>query len=83
MTAQPMTLEQLRADIAGILEEAPGAVGDDDNLLDSGLDSMRAMNLAMQWEEKGVSLDFADLAEAPTITELWAVLRQRQEDGAA
>ncbi len=82
MTAQPMTLEQLRADIAAILEDAP-LPGDDDNLLDSGLDSMRAMNLAMQWEEQGVPLDFTDLAEAPTIAELWAVLRQRQEDGAA
>ena len=83
MTAQPMTLELLRADIVAILEEAPGVVGDDDNLLDSGLESMRAMNLAMLWEEKGVPLDFADLAEAATIAELWAVLRQRQEDGAA
>lgn len=83
MTAPLMTLDQLRADIAQMLENPAAGIGDDDNLIDSGLDSMRAMNLAMQWEEHGVPLDFTDLAEMPTIAELWTVLQQRQEDGAA
>lgn len=82
MTAPGITIEQLRADIAGILEEAP-AIDDNASLLDNGLDSMRAMNLAMLWEEKGVPLDFTDLAETSTIAELWAVLRPRLEGGAA
>lgn len=83
MTATPMTLEQLRADIMEMLEDVQGAVGDSDNLIDAGLDSMRAMNLATRWDEAGVPLDFADLAEAPSIAELWALLRERQGGAAA
>lgn len=78
MTTRPVTLEQLRADIVALLEEGAGALTDDANLLDMGLDSMRAMNLAMQWDEAGVPLDFIDLAEAPTIAGLWALVRERQ-----
>ncbi len=76
MTA--ITLEKLRADIAALLEDAPESFGDDENLMDLGLDSMRAMNLAMEWDEAGVPLDFADLAEAPTVAGLWALLEERQ-----
>lgn len=71
------TRDDLRTDIAGIIEVAPDAIGDDTNLLDAGLDSMRAMNLAMLWEERGVPLDFADLSEAPTLGELHALAKQR------
>jgi len=76
MTA--ITLETLRADIAAMIEEDPAVVGDNDNLLDIGLDSMRAINLMMQWDERGVPLDFTDLAEAPTLAGLWAILKERQ-----
>lgn len=74
-----VTLHQLRADIAAIIEEDVSVVGDQDNLMDLGLDSMRAMNLVMQWDEQGVPLDFADLAEAPTLAGLWAILEKRQD----
>lgn len=83
MSSDPITLEQLRADIIAMLEDAPDHVADGDNLMDVGLDSMRAMNLAMQWEEAGVPLDFADLAEAPTIGELWTLLNDRQGGSAS
>lgn len=78
MTVQPLTLEQLRASIVAMLEDAPDSLGDDENLMDAGLDSLRAMNLAMQWDEGGIPLDFTDLAEAPTVGQLWALLRERQ-----
>ena len=52
-------------------------VRDDDNLMDLGLDSMRAMNLVVKWEEAGVPLDFTDLAEAMTLAGLWAALGAR------
>ena len=39
---------------------------------------MRVMNLVMQWDEQGVPLDFADIAEAPSVAGLWALLEQRQ-----
>ncbi|HLV07087.1 MAG TPA: phosphopantetheine-binding protein [Croceibacterium sp.] len=73
-----ITQERLRSDIAAIIEVDPATIGDDDNLIDSGLDSMRVMNLVMQWDEQGVPLDFADIAEAPSVAGLWALLEQRQ-----
>jgi aryl carrier-like protein len=78
-----LTLDQLRSDIAEMLEDETTPFGDDDNLLDVGLDSMRAMNLILKWDEAGVPLDFADLAEAPTVAGLWALLRERQEGAAS
>ncbi len=73
-----ITQERLRSDIAAIIEVDPATIGDDDTLIDSGLDSMRVMNLVMQWDEQGVPLDFADIAEAPSVAGLWALLEQRQ-----
>ena len=72
-----LTMNQLRAQIEEMLEE-PVTIGEDDNVIDGGLDSMRAMNLAMLWEEAGVPLDFPDLAEAPPLRELWTMLEARQ-----
>lgn len=77
----PLTLERMRADIAALLHEEPSAIGDDDNLMDLGLDSMRAMNLVLQWGEAGVSLDFAELAEHVTLAGWWKVARARQAAG--
>ena len=37
-----LTLERMRADVAEMLNEDPSEVGDDDNLIDFGLDSIRA-----------------------------------------
>lgn len=71
-------IADLRADIAAMLDVAPDELGDDDNLMDFGLDSMRAINLAMRWEEAGVPLDLSDFAEAPTLRELSALLEERQ-----
>ncbi|RKF17597.1 phosphopantetheine-binding protein [Altericroceibacterium spongiae] len=78
MTTEPFTREKLRQDIAAMLEIDADALGDDDNLMDMGLDSMRAMNLVMQWDEEGVPVDFGDLAENMTLASLWSVVQERQ-----
>lgn len=73
-----VTLERMRADIAAMLHEEPEAVGDDDNLMDLGVDSMRAMNLVAKWNEAGAGVEFAELAEYVTLAGWWAVVRARQ-----
>ena len=73
-----VTLESLRADVAALVELDPSQIADDASLMDLGLDSMRGMNLVMQWEEAGVPLDVGDLFENPTIGGLWALVRERQ-----
>lgn len=81
MTDFPLSLERMRADIAAMIHEDPSSVGDDDNLMDLGLDSMRAMNLVLKWSEAGVELDFSELAERVTLAGWWAIVRRRQGGG--
>lgn len=75
--AATLTLERMRADIAKVLHEDPDEIADDDNLMDLGLDSMRAMTLVLSWRDLGVDLDFAEFAEDPTLAGWWAVVERR------
>lgn len=77
-SAPPLTLEQLRADVARMVGEAPEDIALDDNLMDVGLDSMRMLNLIMGWNEAGLKVDFPDLAEHTTLEGWWKVLSARQ-----
>ncbi len=85
MTDTPLTLEQMRADVAAMVHESPDAIRDDDNLMDLGVDSMRALNLILQWSEHGVEIDFADLAEQMTLAGWWesAQAQMAKRGGAA
>lgn len=77
-----LDLERMRADVAALLHEEPSAIGDDDNLIDLGLDSMRAMNLVARWSAMtGVAFQFAELAEHVTLGGWWAVVQRRQRGG--
>ncbi|MGI6244431.1 MAG: phosphopantetheine-binding protein [Pseudochelatococcus sp.] len=67
------TRETMRADIARVIGEDPADIGDDDSLIDLGLDSIRAMMLVQHWRERGLPLDFARLAEKPTLAQWWAL----------
>lgn len=77
-TKSGLTLERMRADIAAVLHETPNAIADDDNLMDLGVDSLRALNLSLLWSES-VPLDFSELAEHVTLAEWWAVVQARQK----
>ncbi len=72
----PLTLERMRADIAAVLHEAPDAIGDDDNLMDLGVDSLRALNLSLQWSQS-LPLEFSELAEHVTLAGWWGVVQAR------
>lgn len=73
MTNLP-TLDDMRRDVAGLLGIDPAEIGDDDDLLDHGLDSMRLMQLASTWRSAGSPLDFAALAERPQLSHWRALL---------
>ncbi|KII00549.1 acyl carrier protein [Streptomonospora alba] len=62
-----MTVERLRADVEQVLGEPPGSLGEHDNLLDRGMDSIRLMSLVESWRTAGVETDFITLAEEPTV----------------
>ncbi len=72
-----LTLERMRADIAEMLNEDPSEVGDSDNLIDLGLDSIRAMTLATRWRKAGADVQFAELAEKPELGHWWSIIAAR------
>ncbi|MBB3808081.1 phosphopantetheine-binding protein [Pseudochelatococcus contaminans] len=80
MTAPAISLDTMRADVARIIGEDPSEIGDDDNLIDFGLDSIRVMTLIQRWGEKGLKLDFAQLAEKPTLAHWWSVASRHQAE---
>ncbi|ART79670.1 phosphopantetheine-binding protein [Oceanisphaera avium] len=82
-TQAPLTLEQMRIDIARLVNEAPEELELDDNLLDWGLDSMRIFNVSVEWNKTGLELRFADLAETPTLDGWWEIVQRQQRDLAA
>jgi aryl carrier-like protein len=55
-------------------------IGDDDNLMDLGLDSMRAMNLLLLWQERGVDLDFSKMATRPTLAGWWQLVKRHMNE---
>ncbi|MEN5041462.1 phosphopantetheine-binding protein [Stenotrophomonas sp. TWI1149] len=81
MTA--LTLERMRADVAGMLGEAPEDVQDDENLMDLGLDSMRVLGLVLAWGNTGIPLEFSHLAEHATLGGWWTVVQRLQAEAAA
>lgn len=70
----PLTRERMRADIALMLREDPSEIGDDDSLIDLGLDSIRAMALVQRWKDAGARVDFAAFAADPRLGAWWAIV---------
>ncbi|XTZ17460.1 amino acid adenylation domain-containing protein [Micromonospora echinospora] len=67
----------LRATLADLLEEEPATVGASTNLFEEGLDSITLMRLVGTWRRAGFQVDFAELAQRPTVT-AWSELLNRK-----
>ncbi|MGF6416661.1 aryl carrier-like protein [Stenotrophomonas sp. AN71] len=76
--ADALDLERMRADVARVLECAPEEIGDDDNLMDLDLDSMRMLGLVLAWGNTGLPLEFSQLAEHTTLRQWWGVVQALQ-----
>ncbi|AWH37417.1 MULTISPECIES: phosphopantetheine-binding protein [Stenotrophomonas] len=77
-TNDVLDLERMRADVARVLDCAPADIGDDDNLIDLDLDSMRMLGLVLAWSNTGLPLEFSQLAEHSTLRQWWAVVQTLQ-----
>lgn len=73
-----LDLERMRADVARVLECTPAEIGDDDNLIDLDLDSMRMLGLVLAWGNTGLRLEFSQLAEHTTLRQWWGVVQKLQ-----
>lgn len=76
-----LTLDSMRTDIARIINLDPSEIGDNDNLADLGLDSLRLMDLVTGWEEAGLNADFGIFAEYATLAEWWREVEKIQIGG--
>lgn len=65
--------ETVRQEVAELLGVSPDAVDPDADLIASGLDSIRMMSLSGRWRKQGIDVNFAALAEAPTVA-AWSAL---------
>ncbi|MBY6264976.1 isochorismatase family protein [Azospirillum sp. 412522] len=69
------TREGLRATLLASLDASLGEEpGDDDNLMDFGLDSITVMQLVNAWKAAGIEIGFAEMAVRPTINGWWGLL---------
>ncbi|RLM09856.1 isochorismatase [Gibbsiella quercinecans] len=66
--------DALRQQILPLLDEDSEEMGNDENLIDYGLDSVRIMELATRWRKIRSDIDFVALAKNPTIDAWWALL---------
>ncbi|MBH1591537.1 phosphopantetheine-binding protein [Stenotrophomonas maltophilia] len=77
-TGDVLDLERMRADVARVLECEPADIGDDDNLIDLDLDSMRMLGLVLAWSNTGLPLEFSQLAEHTTLRQWWQGVQRLQ-----
>jgi mycobactin phenyloxazoline synthetase len=77
------TSETVRAEVAELLGVSPDAVDPDADLIASGLDSIRMMSLSGRWRKLGLDINFAALAENPTVAAWSRLLAARSGDGRA
>ncbi len=75
-TAGGLDRASLRARLAHLTDDPLHDFGDDDDLSDAGIDSIRLMGAITEWQAAGYAITFEELAEEPTIA-AWAALLAR------
>lgn len=70
----------VRQEVAELLGVSQDVVDPDADLIAAGLDSIRMMSLSGRWRRQGIDVNFAALAENPTVT-AWTALVARNTDG--
>ncbi|HEX9834512.1 MAG TPA: amino acid adenylation domain-containing protein, partial [Mycobacterium sp.] len=71
------SVHTVREEVAELLGVTPDAVDPDADLIASGLDSIRMMSLSGRWRKQGIDVNFAALAENPTVAAWSALVGQR------
>ncbi len=81
MAGPDFDVEELRRTVANLVEEDPESIGPDANLFELGLDSLVLMQLVGRWRRSGIEVNFAELANNPTIS-AWSRLMCEREPAA-
>lgn len=80
MGSEPVQEDEIRERVAGVLGVEPGSIGDDDDLVELGLNSILTMKLASGWRRLGLAVNFADLALVPTVRAWAQLLAERRAE---
>ncbi|MBX5487012.1 MAG: amino acid adenylation domain-containing protein [Mycolicibacterium hassiacum] len=67
----------VHAEVAELLGVSPDELDPDADLIASGLDSIRMMSLSGRWRKQGIDINFAALAENPTVSAWTALVAER------
>jgi len=78
-----LDLEDLRLHVAEALGEPAAVIGDHDDLLRLGLDSISMMRLAARWRLAGADVTFGELVEGRTLSDWWALVSARRAQAAS
>lgn len=79
-SSEPLSLAAMKRHIADSLSVSLDDIGNDDNLMYLGLDSIRLMTLLEKWREMGADVSFAELAETASVGDWWALIAPRLAD---
>ena len=71
------TAPHVRREVAEMLGVSTDSVDPDADLIASGLDSIRMMSLSGRWRKQGIDINFAALAENPTVAAWSALVAER------
>lgn len=71
----------VREEVAELLGVSPDEVDPNADLIASGLDSIRMMSLSGRWRKQGLDINFAALAENPTVAAWSALVAERTGEG--
>ncbi|MFZ5638793.1 MAG: amino acid adenylation domain-containing protein [Pseudomonadota bacterium] len=66
----PLNKHSILEDLATVLDIHPDGIGDEDDLVSLGLDSIGIMRLARAWRRKGIDIPYEVLIRRPTL-EAW------------
>ncbi|WP_336215597.1 condensation domain-containing protein, partial [Nonomuraea sp. LPB2021202275-12-8] len=70
-----LSLEEIARAAAELLGIPPEDVDPHEDLIAQGIDSIRVMQLANDWQRQGIKVKFADLVESPTVAAWHDLLR--------
>ncbi|WP_329139985.1 phosphopantetheine-binding protein [Streptomyces sp. NBC_01476] len=71
----------LRRTVADVLGVAPERIGDDDNLVALGVDSVKVMTISARLRRHRLRVGFARMIEEPTLQAWWRLIDESAGEG--
>ncbi|MBD0740660.1 hypothetical protein BGM09_14830 [Streptomyces sp. CBMA29] len=80
-TPERLDLDRLRGTVADVLGIGPEQIGDGDNLVALGVDSVKVMTISAHLRRYRVRVGFARMIEEPTLEAWWRLIGEGSAGG--